>query len=90
MALIAESLASGYAVRGRGYPADTAGMGSRTRSVLDDAWTLTVARRTPDRFDAEAFASLGRKAELPVVLDREFVRADFTTGADTVLDETPR
>lgn len=74
MALTAESLASGYAVRSRGYPADTAGMGGRVRSALDGAWTLTAARRTPETLDAEAFETLLREAELPVVLDGGFVR----------------
>lgn len=72
--LVAESLASGYAVSYRGYPADTAAMGSRTRSTLDGEWTLTAARRAPETRDAASFAELLRGTELPVVLDGELVQ----------------
>lgn len=73
MALAAESLASGYAVRCRGYAADTAGMGSRTRSTLDDGWCLTTARERPATLDAAELEDLVADTALPLLLDGDLV-----------------
>ena len=74
VALVAESLADGYAVRYRGYATDTAGPGSRVRSPFDGDWSLTTARRRPETMASDAFDALLAATERPVVLDGEFVR----------------
>jgi hypothetical protein len=73
VALVAESLADGYAVRSRGYATDTAGPGSRMRSPLDGDWSLTTARRRPETLDSASFDSLLEGTDRPVVLDGEFL-----------------
>ncbi|GAB7094284.1 hypothetical protein JCM30237_14360 [Halolamina litorea] len=74
VALVAESLSSGYAVQYRGYATDTAGLGSRVRSPLDGRWALTAARRRPETLDADSFEALCEATERPVVVDGEFRR----------------
>lgn len=73
MVLAAESVPSGYAVQCRGYTADTAGMGSRTRTLLDDDWCLTTARERPTTVDAETLQELVSESGIPLLLDGDLV-----------------
>lgn len=74
VALVAESLDSGYAAQIRGYATDTAGIGSRIRSP-DGRWALTTARRPPETLDPDAFEALCETTDRPVVLDGAFVQS---------------
>jgi hypothetical protein len=87
VALIAETLADGYAVRSRGYATDTAGPGSRVRSPLDGDWSLTTARRRPETLGSADFDSLLDATDRPVVLDGEFVDESRRRRLRTVLEE---
>ena len=88
-ALVAESLASGYAVRRRGYAADTASMGSRTRSAFDDAWLLTAARERPETLDGEALKQLMRETGLPLLVDGDLVWQADDLDLDTERERSP-
>lgn len=69
MVLSASRSSAGPAVSTKGYPTDTAPMGSQVRSPLDDEWAVTTTQREPTMLDDDEFCSLLGSTPLPVILD---------------------